>query len=82
MGQLSVRMSVEFCQIGFGENESKQGIGNRQGRIAVASVHQVVVYIGKSNGNLNWLCKPFLFFCIFVRITNKRTHINTYRFNL
>lgn len=82
MGQLSVRMSVEFCQIGFGENESKQGSGNRQGRIAVASVHQVVVYIRKSNGHLNWLCKPFLFFCIFVRITNKRTQVNTYRFNL
>ena len=48
----------------------------------VASVHQVVVYIRKSNGNLKGLCKPFLFFCIFVRITDRRTHVDAYGLNL
>jgi len=42
----------------------------------VASVHQVVVYIRKSNGHLKWFCKAFLLSCIFVRITD-RGHTST-----
>ena len=76
-------MSVEFlAKSDLAKTSLSKEPGNRQGRIAVASVYQVIVNIHKSNGHLKWFCKPFLFFCIFVRITDRRTHVDAYGLNL
>jgi hypothetical protein len=35
-----------------------------------------------SDSYVQWFCKPFLFFCIFVRITDRRSHVDAYGLNL